>query len=456
MSKQRGRRRWPLSGTLAAAFVLVGLVTAASVVSIVALTARNESASVASSARHAAAAAVRSRLASAYLAAGSQWAAADMSAAASSASAARAALIVRDASGRTVGIFSPSGQALATSGARLPAPGAATKRFDVMANDRVVGRAELRFAGTGLTRSEQRLRDALVRSAVIASFTAIVVALLVAAVVLTRLRRPLRHMARAARALESGNVDARVSDPTAPGELGELSVAFDSMADALASQRAARSAMVSDLAHELRTPLTILRGSLEEILDGDVAPDPTALASLQDEVLRLERLTDDLWALSESEPSFLRLSMARVDLTAIVAASAAALEPSARAGGVSIAVSGTPVCVMGDERRLGQIAGNLLVNAIKFTPDGGSVRAHVTAEDGWAMLAVSDTGPGIAPGELPHVFERFWRGEGTSEIGGSGVGLAIVERLVQAHGGTVSVTSDPGAGAQFTVRLPLA
>lgn len=460
MADRAARLRGSLAARIALAFVLVGLGSAAIVVIVVALTSRSETSSVVRGSRAEAAGSVRSALAAAYTAAGGDWQQADLATAVRRASAARAALIVRDRGGEIVAVSTPSGQQVvgSASGGRrqLPLTGAASERVQVRVGSRRVGSAELRFAGTELTRGERRLRDALVRNAILAALATALLALAVAAFVTRRLRGPLRRLAGAARALESGDADARVDDPRAPGELGEVAVAFDHMADALSRQHDARAAMLSDLAHELRTPLTILRGSLEELLDGDAVADPEELSSLQDEVLRLERLTADVWALSESEPSFLRLDTARVDLGDVVARAADALRQQADAAGVALRVSGRDVVVEGDARRLGQIAANLLTNALKFTPPGGTVDAAVSGADGWAHLVVADTGAGIPPDELPHVFDRFWRGRDAQGVSGTGVGLAVVQRLVQAHGGTVTAQSPPGGGARFTVRIPLA
>lgn len=446
-------RRGSLAVRIALAFVFVGLTSAIIVAGTVALTSRSQTSALTTTTRHRVAASVRSALGAAYRAAG-DWQQADLTAAARRSSATHAGLVVRDRRDAIVAVFSPTGQA--TPGAGVPRERVATETIGIRVGGRQVGTAQLRFAGSGLSRGERHLRDALVRSAIRASLAAALIALLTAAFVTRRIRGPLRRLAGAARGLESGDERARVADPRAPGELGEVAVAFDHMADTLADQRRERAAMLSDLAHELRTPLTILRGSLEELLDGDTVPDPPQLTSLQEEVLRLERLTNDIWALSESEPSFLTLDLARVDLLTVAGDAATALQPRARSAGLTLTVTGHETVILGDRLRLGQVAANLLTNAIKFTPEGGAVAVDVGTVDGCAQMTVTDTGPGIPADELPHLFERFWRGRSAQTVSGTGIGLAVVKRLAEAHGGTVTADSQPAPGARFVVRIPIA
>ncbi len=449
--------RRSLSTQLALAFVVVGLGSASFVVAVVALTSRSATSAVARDARQGTTERVGAELASAYSEAGGRWEVANLTAAAAIANGARAALIVRNQRGTPVGVVRPSGKVSSGTSAagQLPLPDAAAERVDVVVGAERVGSGELRFAGTVLTRGEQRLRDALVRNAILAALVTALLGLAVAGLITRRLRPPLVRLAGAARRLEAGDPTARVAMAGAPGELGEVAAAFDHMADTLEQQREARAAMVSDLAHEVRTPLAILRGNLEELIDGHVAPNSGLFVSLQDEVLRLERLTDDLRALSESDPSFVVLELASVDLTAVVARAAAGLQPGAAASEIDLVVTGDPLELTADAGRLDQVVANLLTNAVKFTPPGGVVEAIVSRDGDSARLVVTDTGPGIPAAELPRVFDRFWRGDGAEHVGGTGVGLAVVQRLVEAHGGTVAVDNAPRGGARFTVRLPL-
>ena len=166
-------------------------------------------------------------------------------------------------------------------------------------------------------------------------------------------------------------------------------------------------------------------------------------------------MIEDVEALAAAEAAELRLERSPVELAAVVRSAAGLLAPQFEAAGVELkARLDERAVVSGDGARLGQVARNLLANALKFTPPGGSVEVSVGVHDGTASLAVADTGSGISPDELPHVFERFWRGRGARETAGSGVGLAVVDELVRAHGGSVSAESEPGRGSVFTVELP--
>jgi two-component system sensor histidine kinase BaeS len=192
------------------------------------------------------------------------------------------------------------------------------------------------------------------------------------------------------------------------------------------------------------------------LLDGVVQPTPGQLGSLRDEVLRLARIVDDLRVLSSAEAAALQLTRRRCDLADIAAGAVDSLSGSFDTAGVSIERRLTGVQIMGDQGRLREVITNLLVNALKFTPAGGSVLLETGPRQARATLSVSDTGMGIQPDELPHIFERFYRGQRAAGITGSGIGLAVVAELVRAHDGRLDVTSTPGQGTKITVILPRA
>jgi signal transduction histidine kinase len=227
------------------------------------------------------------------------------------------------------------------------------------------------------------------------------------------------------------------------------------MADSLAQQDEARRALVADVAHELRTPLTILLGTLEAMADGVVATTPAQLLSTRDDVLRLQRIVEDLETLAAADAAELGLQTAPVDLASIAAGSAAALGQQFLAAEISLETHLEPAIVHGDSARLHQVVANLLTNALKFTSAGGRVEVRVHPGSNQAVLDVIDTGTGIPADELPHVFDRFWRGAQAQNVAGSGVGLTVVAELVRAHGGTAKVESEPGQGSRFSITLPL-
>jgi two-component system sensor histidine kinase BaeS len=255
-------------------------------------------------------------------------------------------------------------------------------------------------------------------------------------------------------AVEGGEGDAEQLLRPGPGELGQVAAAFAKMARGLRREDQLRRAMVADIAHELRTPVTILQGGTEELIDGIAAPTPGKLTSLHDETLRLGRFVDDLAILAAAQAAALTLHRAPADLGKVASGAAEALAPRFIVAGLRLHLDTAPVPVSADEARLTQIATNLLTNAVKYTPPGGQVTVAVRAEGEAAQLIVSDTGPGIPEADLPHVFERFWRGTGAKGRSGTGIGLAVVAELAAAHGGTVTAASPSGGGAVFTVTLP--
>ncbi len=437
-----------LRGRLAIAFVAVAIGAVAALAVVMLLATRSETGRASEQQRQRTAAQVADQLAGAYRAAGG-WQGADIDPGAELAARAGAVLVVRDSDGALV--FSPQ---------RGPGPqrgqGAHWVTQAVEAGGRRIGTAELRFRSS-LTASETAIRDNLVRAALIGSAIAAAIALLGAAVVSRRLARPLQRLSQAARGLESGDLDARVDGGGAPGELGELSRAFDRMADTLARQERSRRRLAGELGHELRTPVTILRGNLEELLETGEEPTADRLASLHEEVLRLGSLVEQLDSLAHAEAPVATLDRTDVDLAALARAQLETLAPQLEAKRLTVGHTLDPVTVRVDRARIGQVIANLLANALKFTPEGGHIEVTVTAGEDEARIDVADTGPGIPEDERARVFERFWRGRAGAAVGGRGVGLAVVADIVHAHGGRVEVHGDgPDRGARFTVALPFA
>jgi signal transduction histidine kinase len=273
-----------------------------------------------------------------------------------------------------------------------------------------------------------------------------------------RILRPVEALTAAARRMETGDLAARVA-VDGRDELGTLAHAFNAMADGLQRQERLRRTLVSDVSHELRTPLANIRGYLEALQEGVVAPTPAVLGSLVDEALLLSRLVDDLQDLSLAEAGHLTLHPAPLDVPAVVDGALQALAPRAAERDVALAaeLADDLPAVAADAGRIGQVLRNLLANALTHTPAGGTVTVRAgPAAAGGLQLSVTDTGPGIPAEHLPQVFERFYRADPSRAraTGGAGLGLAIVRQLVEAHGGQVRAESPPGQGARFVVVLP--
>ncbi|MEV6944708.1 HAMP domain-containing sensor histidine kinase [Streptomyces sp. NPDC051172] len=314
--------------------------------------------------------------------------------------------------------------------------------------------AELYLGGDETTPPRFDMSPANKAKIVGAAGLVLAVTLAVTAVVATRLVRPLRALTEAAQQPPDRHVRVPV---TTRDETGILAEAFNDLTERRARLEAQRKAMVSDIAHELRSPLTNIRGWLEVTRDGVVDADPALLGSLHEEALVLQRIIDDLQDLAAADAGTLRLHREPVRADELLDQVAAAHRVAAAAAGVTVRTEedGNP-WLDADPVRMRQALGNLVSNALRHTPADGTVTLAARRDGDEVVFTVTDTGTGIAPEDLPHVFDRFWRAEKSRSrrTGGSGLGLPIVRHLVAAHGGTALAACEPGAGAVFTLRLP--
>jgi signal transduction histidine kinase len=297
------------------------------------------------------------------------------------------------------------------------------------------------------------------QSLALALVVAGVAALLLTAALSRRIIRPVEELTLAAEAMATGDLSRRVV-VRAPDEIGTLGRAFNTMADSLQRVEGLRRTMVGDVAHELRTPLTNIRGYLEALRDGVAKPNPRMIDSLHEEALLLNRLIDDLQDLALAEAGQLRLHREPADLGAVIEGALSAARPRMEVKEVELAQCVDPELppMVVDAERVGQVLRNLLNNALTHTPAGGVITVTASAvSDDAVRVSVCDTGCGIAPEELPLVFERFYRSDRSRNraTGGAGLGLTIVRQLVEAHGGSVEVTSEPGEGSCFSFTLPV-
>lgn len=276
-----------------------------------------------------------------------------------------------------------------------------------------------------------------------------------------RVTRSLRPIVVATGRISGGAYDRRVPVPGLGAEFDELATAVNAMSERLEQVDTTRRRLLADLAHELRTPLTTLAVYVDSIDDGVRPPDAATLQVLRDQVTRLSRLAEDVSAVSLAEERRLPLHLTTVAPADLARAAAAAANPAYGAKKVRLrieAATATPQ-VRVDQDRIGQVLANLLDNALRHTQPGGAVVIQVRDERDEVTIAVVDTGDGIAPEHLPHVFDRFYRADSARDRdhGGSGIGLSVSRALTEAHGGTLRAASlGPGMGATFTLHLPAA
>jgi signal transduction histidine kinase len=282
-------------------------------------------------------------------------------------------------------------------------------------------------------------------------------------VILSRgLTAPLRRLVDAARAVAARDFSRRVKEEGST-EVAEVAQAFNQMTTALEESEQQRKNMVADVAHELRTPLSVVQGNLQAILD-DVYPlDKAEISRLYDETRLLNRLVDDLRELALADAGQLRLNLQTVAAARVIQSTADSLALVAEDQGVALSVQ-VPTelhAVQADPDRLAQVLRNLLVNALRHTPAGGSVVVTAAQAPNAVEIAVVDTGEGIAPEDLPHVFDRFWRGDRSRARdkrwpGSTGLGLSVARSLVESQGGRLWAESTLGRGSTFRFTVPLA
>lgn len=273
-----------------------------------------------------------------------------------------------------------------------------------------------------------------------------------------RIMQPLDRMKQITHKFAAGDLQERMPESEIP-ELNQLGASFNRMASSLEDVEQRRRELVSDLTHELRTPLTVVRGYLEELADGSVDASPELYSRLVRETRRLERLTRDLQELSKAEAGYLSINIRAVNLYPLLKSLVEKFTDQLLEEGPSLRLECPPNLppVLADLDRTEQVLVNLLGNAVRYT-EAGTIKVRAWKEDRQVWVAVSDTGAGIAPEDLPQVFERFWRADRSRSrhSGGTGIGLAIARRLVELQGGCIEVDSELGKGSTFRFCLPAA
>ena len=353
--------------------------------------------------------------------------------------------------GLRISLQLPSGQVVSVG----PAPTGFTARAAVMAAGRRVATVAVSAAnGSLLSPEETHLAHSLDRLHLVAAALAALAALVAGLVLAQSLSRPLRRIRATAERLEAGELDARVEVGSEP-EVGSVGRALNRLAETLEHEEELRRQNVADLAHELRTPVAGLLSRIEAAQD-EVLPLEDNLGAMHADAERLTRLLDDLARLADAERPGIMIEKALVALAEVAGSVAASFAPRLAEAGISLTTRTEPAWVRGDAGRLEQVVANLVSNALRYTPAGGQVSVTVGRSGAECVLEVTDSGVGIAPEDLRHIFTRFWRADPSRSraTGGAGIGLAIVHELVRAHDGRIDVDSAPGRGSRFRVLLP--
>jgi signal transduction histidine kinase len=321
---------------------------------------------------------------------------------------------------------------------------------------------EVRICACGptgfLTPHDLEMRATSLTALGIAGVIAVILSTLLGVVTSRRMVKPILQVTEAARRLRDGDETARTG-LKGEGEVSQLGFVFDRMADVIQHDRERERRMTSGVAHELRTPLMGIQATVEAIEDGIYPADSKHLSIITEETKRLKHLTDSLLELSRLENEKEAFPLSLIDLNEPVDAVLAVNQARIERAGLSTEVDLTPeLMVKANAARLQQAVTNLIVNAIRYTPKGGTLSVHSYADGRWVRLVISDTGIGMSEDDLVHAFSRFWRADEARArtTGGTGIGLPIAREIIDRHHGTIEVESNKGQGATFTISLPKA
>lgn len=329
----------------------------------------------------------------------------------------------------------------------------------IMVDGEKVGTVLVRVPGseTLLTKFDEDFRDKSYNAMFFAAVIALIIAMVMGAIFARTIAAPVKKITNAAKALKEGDYSARTG-MTGSDEIARLGNMFDLMADSVESNRKLERRLVTDVAHELRTPLMAIQSTVEAMIDGVFKPDAERLETLNSEVQRLSRLVDALLKLSRLESRTKPIEQKKVDLTEMLSSVVQTHQAYIHDAGLNLEFEYDPhVYVFGDADLLRQATANLISNAVRYTPEGGTITIMARKGDLMGQIVVKDTGIGLTPEEAKLVFQRFWRADSgrARATGGLGIGLSVVKEIVEQHNGWVRVEGRPNEGACFTIYIPL-
>lgn len=332
-----------------------------------------------------------------------------------------------------------------------------TKTFPAMQDSKEVGTVSIGYYGPYfLSEDDFLFLDALNRILVGIGIFSLIISVVTGIFLARQLSKPILKTVEVTQDIADGKYKTRIREGAGTKEIDQLIGSINHLAGSLEKQEALRRQLTADVAHELRTPLTTVQTHLEAIMEGVWEPTRERLEGCYDEMTRLGNLVSDLENLAKVESENLKLNKSEISLREITDRILGGFEKELKDKALSVETEGNCSDVQADRDRISQVIINLVSNAVKYTPDGGTIRITLSDSEDSAVFGISDNGTGIPEEELPFVFERFYRADKSRNrnTGGSGIGLAIVKSIITAHGGTVDVESRINEGSNFIFTLP--
>jgi Signal transduction histidine kinase len=332
------------------------------------------------------------------------------------------------------------------------------KKYILTNSSQTIGTVNIGYYGPFYyTDNESTFIDTLNNMLIGVALVSLIIALFLGTLMARRISSPITKAINAAKQISIGNYKERINDNSNTSEITELINATNNLAQTLENQDMLRKRLTSDVAHELRTPLATLQSHLEAMIDGVWQPNKERLASCHEEILRMNRLVGDLEKLSKYEGENLILSKSEFDIKELITTIANNFEADFKNKNIKFSMTSEPYLIKADRDKVSQVLINILSNAVKYTPLGGSVSVLTYTDKNFIKISIEDTGFGIPKEDLPYIFERFYRADKSRNrmTGGSGIGLAIACAIIDAHKGNIRVTSEIDKGTQFTISLPI-
>ena len=331
-------------------------------------------------------------------------------------------------------------------------------RYPVLHNLREVGVVDIGYYGPYyFTDSDLAFITALNQLLILVGVFSLLLALFIGSFMAKRISTPISRVINTAQMISRGYYGDRLREESDTKEIAQLTGTINNLAETLEIQETLRKRLTADVAHELRTPLATLQSHMEAMIDGIWKPEPERLKSCHEEILRINRMVGDLEKLAKYESENLLLNKSEFSITELVQHIMQNFETDFMNKGIQLQFSGDEEIVFADRDKISQVIINLLSNALKYTPQGGLVEVGIKSAPDHIEVFVKDTGNGIPPEDLPHIFERFYRADKSRNrlTGGAGIGLTIAKAIVEAHRGSIQVKSRPGEGSEFIVTIPM-